>query len=368
MDNQAKVRLNTLRFATADVPVSGESVYEDWALPVLAAWPKVLDVLDGKNPEPEVVELFPTNYCAHNCPHCRCRSEHGDSSQHISLDNLESLLLELQRRKVKRLQVSGGGEPLDHPYATEMFAMFDAMGFRVGLITNGYPLVTAPQLLGTVLNSTDWIRFSVDGFTSSTYKRVRGRSDLRYNKLQAVIKEVCSRESDKPHIGLKMLISRVNADDAILALPEALKLGVHYLQFKFLDVPDKLRLTEKELQSIDIALQQQINDHRNESINVEVIPPYSVKLGCDHCIATFLHPVIDWDGSIYLCAFFEHRKQQHCIGNINDGGLFEHWGSTSHRAAFDAIDPMICVPNCPMRRYNPLIEFMVLNDFRRGYI
>ncbi len=345
-----------------------EALYEGWALPLLASWPKVLNVLDGKIPEPEVVELFPTNHCNLNCPHCRFREFHGNRFEHMSLETLRALLEELRSRGVTRLEISGGGEPLDHPEVSAMLEMLHNLGFRAGLITNGYSMVQDSSLIDRVLVCTDWIRISVDGFKNSTYRKVHGKANLSYTSLQTIISQLSRRADDTPKIGLKMLLSKANIADALLAIPEGLKLGADYMQFKFLGSPKKLSLTDDEMRRTSDWLSKQIDEYRNEPMHVEFVPPFSGEKSYERCLMTFLHPVIDWDGTIYLCAFFEHRKKEHSIGNINKGGFFSHWDDSKHHAVFDGIDPLTCLPNCPMRRYNPLIAFMVRNDYRKGYI
>ena len=83
---------------------------------------------------------------------------------------------------------------------------------------------------------------------------------------------------------------------------------------------------------------------------------------------TFLHAVVDWDGELYICPFFEHRKKVHSFGNIGKGGFFENWFTNEHLCSFDRIDPLSCVPNCPMRRYNPLVEYIKAENYRFGFI
>ncbi len=361
-------RLKAIGSVAGTQGASREAVYEEWALPLLSAWPKVLNVLDGGIPDPEVVELFPTNHCNLKCPHCRFRDQHGERSEHIALTTLEALLRELKTRGVSRLELSGGGESLDHPDAVAMFTMFRDMGFRVGLITNAFSLVDDLKLTDAVLACTDWIRVSVDAFTDATYSRVHGKPDHRYSALRELIGNMTARAADTPRIGLKMLVSKLNADDAEIAIPAGLELGADYMQFKFLGFPHELALADEEQQAISNTLSKHIAEYRDATMKVEFVPPYTGEQTRERCMMTFLHPVIDWDGSIYLCAFFEHRKHQHSIGNIEDGGFFRHWDDEKHREVFNGIDPLTCLPNCPMRRYNPVIEFIVRNDYRKGYI
>ncbi len=83
---------------------------------------------------------------------------------------------------------------------------------------------------------------------------------------------------------------------------------------------------------------------------------------------TYLHPVVDWDGQIYVCAFFEHRKREHSLGNIHDGGFFKHWDAPAHKKVFESIDSATCVPNCPMLRYTPVIDFIKSDAHRFPFI
>lgn len=366
--NSMKARLDTLGRHDSGDKTPCAPIYETWALPLLAAWPKVLSVIDGGIPDPEVVELFPTNHCNLKCPHCRFRMVHGDRSQHMSLTTFETLLGELSTRGVNRLELSGGGEPLDHPNALDMFALIHDRKFRVGLITNAYALVDNPMLTDAVSMCADWIRVSVDGFTDATYRKVHGKNGLQFQALREVIQHLATQPRGQPQVGVKMLISRLNANDVELAIPIGLELGAHYMQFKFLGFATELALSDEHQQSLSDALLLQMAEYSGSPMRIEMVPPFSGEKTRERCLMTFLHPVIDWDGSIYLCAFFEHRMQEHSIGNIKDGGFFRHWDASKHRDAFDAIDPMTCLPNCPMRRYSPLIEFIVRNDFRKGYI
>ncbi len=366
--NLVKDRLRAIGSDSYFNASAGDEMFEGWALPLLASWPKVLSVLDGGIPIPEVVELFPTNHCNFKCPHCRFREVHGARSEHMNLETLRALLKELKTRGVTRLEISGGGEPLDHPYALEMFKMINDMGFRVGLITNAYSMVRNSELIDCVVTCTDWIRISVDGFTDPTYRKVHGRADLEYASLRTTIKALIAKADDTPRIGLKMLLSKINVRDAVLAIPEGLKLGADYVQFKFLGFPEDLVLQKSDMHAVSDMILNQIHEHRNETMHVEFVPPFSGEKSYERCLMTYLHPVINWDGTIYLCAFFEHRTKEHSIGNIKEGGFFIHWDDAKHRAAFDDIDPLTCLPNCPMRRYNPLIAFMVRNDYRQGYV
>ncbi|MBN2567477.1 SPASM domain-containing protein [Candidatus Woesearchaeota archaeon] len=257
---------------------------------------------------------------------------------------------------------------MDHP---DIGAIFDSMAshsFRTGIITNGDRLVKSPELVDRVLAYGDWVRFSVDGFTEPTYRRVHGRKDISYQDLKAMIASIAARADGTTKVGVKILISRLNADDALLALGEALEMGVDYLQYKFLGFPERLVLDEDATVRLSEQIQDQIRGAPPPLV-AELVPAYKgVVMRQEKCLMTFLHPVVDWDGEIYVCAFFEHRKKRHSIGNIHDGGFLRHWFSERHLEVFGAIDPATCVPNCPMLRYNPVIDYIAKDHYRFRYI
>jgi len=286
----------------------------------------------------------------------------------MDIDVLRRLFGELKDQDVRNLELSGGGEPLVHPEITELFDLAIQCGFRVGLVTNGYPLVGSDLLKERVAECCSWIRFSVDAFTDPGFQRVHGRKDICYRELKEMIAGLGRLARGRFKIGIKTLVSKLNAGDAMLAIPEALETGVDYVQVKFLGFPKELVLGDEAATSLSERIQMQIESLGDRSVQVELLPPYKGDPGSGKCLMTFLHAVIDWDGEVYICAFFDHRKTQHSIGNIRNRGFREVWEDARHKQTFETIDPRTCVPNCPMRRYNPLVTFVQKQDFREGFI
>ena len=116
------------------------------------------------------------------------------------------------------------------------------------------------------------------------------------------------------------------------------------------------------------ALERRIADLSPGSLTVDLLLGYGGPRMQGRCLMSVLHPLIDWDGTIYLCAFFNHRKAGHSIGSIADNAFFDCWGSSLHRERIRQVDPAQCVANCPLLRYNPVIEFILREEFRFPYI
>ena len=340
---------------------------------LIAVQDKVLRILKGEIPDPEVVELFITNYCSFACPYCRCAKYHGNRSEFLDFTVLARLLDDLTKRGVKTIELGGGGEPLEHPVITDIFERFVKNEFRVGLITNGYVLIGREDLTDLLLGCADWVRFSLDAIANDTFRIVHGRHDLSYEELSQTISCLVARVRAKPDleqrpkIGIKLIVQKPNEHQILDAVDEALRLGVHYLQFKWLEGHPWSLDPERRKPLVD-RLEERVAALPAGSLTVDLLPGYGGPKAEGRCVMSVLHPLIDWDGTIYVCAFFHHRKISHSIGSLAAKGFFDLWGSEHHREQIDGVDPYQCVPNCPLLRYNPVIDFIREESFRFRYI
>jgi radical SAM protein with 4Fe4S-binding SPASM domain len=347
--------------------------FDATAVNLVAVYDKVLQITRGEIPLPEVVELFPTNYCNFACPFCRCGKYHGDRSQYLDFAALSNLLDELSQKGVKTLEMGGGGEPLEHPRIEEILTRLAKEGFRLGLITNGYVLTEKRELLDLLLQCADWVRFSVDAITNDVYRSVHGRRGLSYSTLKEIMVEMVQGVNAKPQmdqrpkIGMKLIVQQPNEGQILQAVDEALEMGVHYLQFKWLEEHPWSIPLERRPQLAD-NLERKVAEVPQERLTIDLLLGYGGPSVQGRCIMSVLHPLIDWDGNIYMCAFFHHRKQSHSIGNITQSQFFQCWGSEHHREQIKGVDPKQCVANCPLLRYNPIIEFIQKEAFRFHYI
>jgi len=341
---------------------------------LIASHVKVMQFANGQIPLPDVVELFITNFCNFACPHCRCAKYHGNASEFMNFGTMERLLGDLSQAGVKNLEFGGGGEPFSHPQVVEIFQKLNENAFRTGIITNGYALTKKPELSDLISECSDWIRFSLDGISDDVFRIVHGRRDISYSALReamaALIRQVKTKDTSdqRPKIGMKLIIQEPNKGQILGSIDEAMELGMHYLQFKFLEDHPFALPQGAERASLIKELTKRISTIPRGEMEVDVLPGYGGPRIIERCKMSILHPLIDWDGEIYMCAFYHHRKGRHSIGNINNRGFFAHWGSEEHKEKIKGVNPMECVPNCPMLRYNPVVEFINRESYRFPYI
>jgi len=365
--------------ASSNLHAPGQFIYsnkiETSAANLLVAHGKVLEILRGKIPLPEVVELFITNFCDFSCPHCRCAPYRGGNDQYFNFGTMGALFDELREKGIKTLEFGGGGEPLMHPQVNDIFRRLNEQAFRVGLITNGYRFTQEPGLMDLVIGCSDWVRFSLDAVSNDTFRKVHGKSNLNYDALREAIIAMVNKTRQKspadhrPRIGLKMIIQQFNKHEVLRSIDEALAMGVDNMQFKFLEGHPLALNSDRERSDIIDGLKLKIQEIKDTGLVVEILAGYGgERQELKKCRMAVLHPLVDWDGEIYMCAFFHHRKERHSIGNINDGGFFVHWGTEEHKRKIAETNPKECVINCPMLRYDPVIEYIEKESARFHYI
>jgi len=345
------------------------------AVNVISVYPKVLDILNGKIPPPEVAEFFLTNYCSFKCLHCRCAGTHEGKNSFIDFNLYKSILNELAEIGCNKIEFGGGGEPLEHPRITEILQYIKEKNMRCGLITNGYALINDNELAEAIAETADWVRISLDAVSNESYRKIHGCCDLSYNSLKSSLKSFVqtakknNNSINKTRLGIKLIIQQINKNELEQVLDETLEIGADYLQFKWLENhPSAIPVDERKRIS---ELLCEIKFRAGETIPIDFLAGYggeNEQNADKPCILSVLHPLIDWDGKVYICAFFQHRKDRHCIGDLSVKSFDEIWNSPEHKLRREKVNTHECVTNCPIKRYNPVIDFINREAYRFHYI
>ena len=113
--------------------------------------------------------------CNALCPHCpytnsNIRKEYRDAP--YMPEATYKKIADESGRYGAYLRISGGGEPMLHPQATELLVYAKNVGCKIGLITNGslFDEANSRALLDA---GVDMIEFSVDACDPQTYSLVR---------------------------------------------------------------------------------------------------------------------------------------------------------------------------------------------------
>ena len=121
--------------------------------------------------------------CNAECPHCPyTNSNIRDSYKDVPNmpERIFKLIADESGPHGAYLRISGGGEPMLHPQATELLVYAKKVGCKIGLITNGSAF-TERNSRALLAAGVDMIEFSVDACDEQTYSVVR--KGLKWDRL-----------------------------------------------------------------------------------------------------------------------------------------------------------------------------------------
>lgn len=326
---------------------------------ILTCYEKIDKILSGEMPVPRTLELFVSDRCNHSCVGCHSKVLHSLPFDFLKLTIIRRLLREVSEMGVKGIEISGGGEPLMHPQITDIVKCARGNNLKVGIFTNG--VLLEKKLINQFVSELLFIRIAFNSANADLYKRIHGKDDLGkvLDNIKKLVSEKKSRKSQIT-IGLKMLVSQFNYSEVINAAKTAKLLGADYIQFKALRksslaIPDTMAIFVKE--SIEEAKRLFCDE------KFKILGSVDKTDINRRCFLNPLHPVVDASGNVYLCAFFQHRMDSHCIGNLNQASFKKIWHSKRHRSAFENNDYRNCKHfDCPLQIPVEFVENSIIDD------
>lgn len=199
------------------------------------------------------------------------------------------------------LRISGGGEPMLHPQATELLVYAKELGCKIGLITNG-SLFNDENSAQLIEAGVDMIEFSVDACDPETYSVVR--KGLEWNELVENAKRML-RIRDETKSPTKIIASAVNQQGVDLDEVEKFwveGIGIDYLiKRKFLTWGNHTTL-DGEKSADPMAY-----------LNTDEVP----------CPFIFERLNIDSRGNVMVCGYDISANTQ--MGNVNSESIRDIW-------------------------------------------
>jgi heme d1 biosynthesis radical SAM protein NirJ len=181
--------------------------------------------LSGRRDPPGPVVIWNLiRRCNLTCQHCYSISADVDFPGELSTPEINAVMDDLKAFRVPVLILSGG-EPLLRKDLFEVAARGKAMGFYVGLSTNG-TLIDAPMAERIAALGFDYVGISLDGMreTHDRFRRKAGAFDASLAGLR-----LCRDRGVK--VGLRFTVTQDNAADLpeLLALAENERIDKFYL-------------------------------------------------------------------------------------------------------------------------------------------
>ncbi|MBL8397053.1 MAG: heme d1 biosynthesis radical SAM protein NirJ [Candidatus Accumulibacter sp.] len=166
-----------------------------------------------RNPPAPVVIWNLIRRCNLTCRHCYSISADKDFAGELTLDEIFAVMDDLKRFRVPVLILSGG-EPLLHPEIFTIARRAKAMGFYVGLSSNG-TLIDETRIEAITDCQFDYVGVSLDGI-GATHDRFRRQVGAFAASLRGI--RLCRDRGVK--VGVRYTMTQGNAED----LPRLLEL------------------------------------------------------------------------------------------------------------------------------------------------
>lgn len=266
---------------------------------------------------------------------------------------------------VRSMGFIGEAEPLMNPHAYEAIVEAKKAGVDVALGTNGI-LFDTGEAGQDALKALSWIRFNISAASADAYKRVH-----RSNEFEAAISKIkfCVEFKKKNKlnttIGLQMVLTPTNVDQAVALAKLGKELGVDYLVIKQCSdtVENELGVFNRlgEYDSF-IHMLKQAEAQSAESYNVIVkwwkVTNKGVR-GYKQCLGVPFLLYSSGNGRLYPCgAFFNYKEEEFRMGDLIKQTFKEILESERYWEVVDKVSKLDvdkCYSNCRTHAINEFV-------------
>lgn len=325
---------------------------------------------EGVLPYPKMAFIFPTYQCSLNCKNCMyknyIRKYKKNSYLDLDLDLLKHILDDLSRLGVNNVEITGGGEPLEHREVNHLIRLIHHYSDKIdfSLLSNGINLNRLEEdTFRLLMESCSYIRLSYSEATSQNMKLTRRYLENLKNLLEDKIEG-----GYKVRIGAKLLLTRKNKNQIPHLVDELYHLGVEHLKVK-----SKRSLKDEPTTKDIIEVERRLYEYKYTSPVKEVLEIDLRKTDYPedfHCWINPLSTTINPQGHIYICYNYHNSPQNMRIGTYTrNNSLTDFWGKPDHLEKIRNINiQKVCKAhnacNCRFADYQKLIEKIKIDKLK----
>jgi MoaA/NifB/PqqE/SkfB family radical SAM enzyme len=359
---------------------------------LLMQYGKLKDLAEGKPVCPSTLELDVSSRCNHACRWC---VDPEGSHTNVLMNTAVALkiLREAYTLGIRGVVFKGGGEPALHPEFDRIIRGAKALGFEVGVVTNGTRL---KHLIPAYIEACDYVRISVDAVDEAMRTEVHGVND--FSPLTASIAELIqTRKGRHPVIGLSFCLEYRYKEciPRIIALGEDMRVDYVLIRPVFgEEVGYTPSHTPEEAEALRICIRTHACRYKGdmlvlagdwkgdaecdlqsariqEMVRRDGIVQGEKGNGIEHvtkrCYAAPLLLVVTADLELYFCCCTRGLKQFR-MGILNyhtwEGALTDFFAAEKYKQQLDRLIRCECLPFCthPLQKYNQVIEYLKLEN------
>jgi cyclic pyranopterin phosphate synthase len=332
-------------------------------------------MLRGELVFPVSVEIDLSNVCNHDCPFCSfgTKASQGYRYQNwvtFPYPRITTLLDELKACGVESVTFTGGGEPLMHKQALQVFRHATEIGLQWGLVTNGALLVG--EVVPTIADGATFVRISLDAGSDETHQQTHGVKHAQYSTILRNMGNLrLATRGRAMTIGASFCVMDRNLKEIYKAAKDVRDAGANYLEVRP-TFPTEWRGDGWAQALSDAEAAKTETDHARMHLNSPTFSVIGMTERFDNAAAEKpvkaystcrigpLTTVIGADGRLWHCciqrgqSFFE-------LGTVLDKPFAEVWEGIHQKRDASKIDVNRC-PRCRYDGYNEILEHAVLAD------
>lgn len=330
---------------------------------------KVEAMLRGDRVYPISVELDLSNICNHGCPWCNYNGFRQENWKHFEGARVLTLLEELAAVGVESVTFTGGGEPLVHAQAAEIFQKAADLGLQFGIVTNGRRLEGA--VLPVIAQYATFVRVSLDAGTTQTHQLLHATAMPEYARILGNMTALRAAAGARLTIGASFCVFDVNKHEIARAAERVKATGANYLEVRPVFANEwrgggfSNPLTAQHIDEARANLDAAKDAYDGDGFSVigmvqrfdqVTFPPKSYRA----CRVGPLTTVINADGYIYHCCQ-QRGMPAFKAGSVLEKPFAEVWWNAQHQQMVSEIDISRCPP-CRYDGYNQIIQDAFIRD------
>ena len=265
----------------------------------------------------------------------------------MEVHRFSTLCQELSDMGVGIIEISGGGEPLHHPQATELLTNIREMRnagllkSEIGLLSNLEALVDC-DFSSVLLDSLTYVRWSWP-------ESAELQPSLRAKYLLALQGFISSKATSRSgvRVGVKILLTKNSASHLIelcQLVRQLFEIGIDHVKIRSLRSKgqlsspdmDQVRHAEDHLAQLAYELHEEglVKDEKSFEIDLRA---RNVHAGYQCKISTLVS-VVEPTGDVRMCWNDLGAASHRVIGNVFSGGFRDIWGTSRHRRVCQTMD------------------------------
>lgn len=306
--------------------------YADWELRL------------SEESHPRTLMLELSTNCNYDCLHCFRRAARGLERCDMRMDVLQRVVEEAEKTGVRRIALSGWGEPSSHPSFMEVLGYLKGKGFEMALNTNGSRLSEQAEEL--VELGIDEVYVSLEAAEVQLYGLMRKGGDLSnlLLGLKRVLEAKLRRRSAKPEVKAIFAITRLNVDE-VARVPElAREMGVSEVRFSnYIEFDSELdclsddicvnklkeALSKVPLKVLETGVKVvQPNLRPSSSRSCPFVSNRALFVRCDGKVAPCIYYARSWSARVLGVG---RRIREVVLGDLGEGSLIDIWRNSYAR-------------------------------------